>query len=64
MNFVLVNGSTPYPQTFCRLCCELIAGNSYLREIGTQLPYCDERCYSLQCEFSALMRESRARAVS
>ncbi len=64
MKFVLVNGRTAYPQTFCRLSCELIGGKSYLREIGTQLPYCDQRCYSLHCEFAALMREHRAKAVS
>jgi len=40
MRFVLVNGRTPCPQSFCLLCCELI-GTSYLREIGTRLPYCD-----------------------
>ncbi len=30
MKFVLVNGRTPYPQTFCMLCCESIK-SSYLR---------------------------------
>ena len=40
MRFVLVNGRTPCPQTFCMLCCEPI-GTSYLREIGTRLPYCE-----------------------
>src|SRR6266849_1948280 len=39
MRFVLVNGRTPCPQTFCVLCCEPI-GASYLREIGTRLCYC------------------------
>jgi len=43
MRFVLVNGRTPSPQSFCVLCCEPI-GASYLREIGTQLPYCDHNC--------------------
>ena len=45
MKFVLVNGRTPRPQSFCALCCEPI-GESYLRELGTRLSYCDQRCYS------------------
>jgi hypothetical protein len=35
MKFVLVNGRTPRPQSFCALCCEPI-GESYLRELTTQ----------------------------
>ena len=37
MKFVLVNGRTPRPQSFCALCCESIGG-SYLREIATRPP--------------------------
>jgi hypothetical protein len=44
MKFVLVNGRTPRPQSFCALCCEPI-GQSYLREISTRLSYCDHMCY-------------------
>jgi hypothetical protein len=44
MKFVLVNGRTPRPQSFCALCCEAI-GESYLRELTTQLSYCVHRCY-------------------
>jgi len=44
MEFVLVNGRTPRPQSFCVLCCEPI-GESYLREIGTRLSYCNHNCY-------------------
>jgi hypothetical protein len=40
MNFMLVNGRTPRPQSFCARCCEPI-GASYLREIATRLSYCD-----------------------
>jgi len=36
VKFVLVNGRTPRPQSFCALCCEPIGG-SYLREIATRL---------------------------
>jgi len=31
MKFVLVNGRSPRPQSFCALCCESI-GEGYLRE--------------------------------
>jgi hypothetical protein len=44
MKFVLVNGRTPRPQSFCALCCEPI-GETYLREIATGLSYCDHQCY-------------------
>ena len=44
VKFVLVNGRTPRPQSFCALCCEPI-GESYLREIATKLSYCDHKCY-------------------
>jgi hypothetical protein len=44
MNFVLVNGRTPRPQSFCAVCCAPIGG-SYLRELATRLSYCDHACY-------------------
>jgi hypothetical protein len=44
MKFVVVNGRTPRQQTRCALCCEPI-GKSYLRELTTQLSYCDHGCY-------------------
>ena len=44
MKFVLVNGRTPYPQTFCMLHCESIK-SGYLRATTTQYPYCDYECY-------------------
>ena len=37
MKFVLVNGRTPRPQSFCAVCCKPI-GESYLRELTTRLP--------------------------
>ena len=44
MKFVLVNGRSPTPQSFCALCCESI-GEGYLREIATRLSYCNHKCY-------------------
>jgi hypothetical protein len=52
MRFILVNGRTPCAQSSCVLCCRTI-GASYLREIGTQLPYCDHNCYAEQCKRAA-----------
>jgi hypothetical protein len=45
MKFILVNGRTPCPQSYCTQCCEPI-GETYLREIATGLSYCDHRCYA------------------
>jgi hypothetical protein len=61
MRFVLVNGRTPSPQSFCVLCCEPI-GASYLREIGTRLSYCDHSCYADHCKTAVMAIESHARA--
>jgi hypothetical protein len=44
MKFVLINGRTPCRESFCVLCCEPI-GDTYLREIATQLSYCGYKCY-------------------
>jgi hypothetical protein len=52
MRFVLVNGRTPRPQSFCAMCCEPI-GNGYLREIATRLSYCDRNCYLGRSTLSA-----------
>lgn len=60
--FVLVNDRTPFRQTRCLQCCERIGG-SYLREIGTRLPYCDYECYALFREAVAEQQE-RARVAS
>jgi hypothetical protein len=49
MNFVLVNGRTPCINSVCALCGQSI-GNSYLRELGTQLYYCDHGCYADHCK--------------
>jgi hypothetical protein len=44
MKFVMVNGRTPRQPSFCALCRGSI-GESYLREIATQLFYCSHGCY-------------------
>jgi hypothetical protein len=60
MRFVLVNGRTPCPQSFCVLCYEPI-GASYLREIETRLPYCDDKCYAVHCKNTVVL-DNHARA--
>lgn len=49
MNFILVNGRTPCRNSVCALCGQSIS-NSYLREMGTQLYYCDQSCYADHCK--------------
>jgi hypothetical protein len=45
MNFVLVNGRTPHGESFCGLCCQRIGHDGYVRDIRTQLCYCNTKCY-------------------
>jgi hypothetical protein len=59
MKFVVVNGRTPSPQSFCALCCESI-GESYLRDITTRHAYCDHQCYVGHCNVTAAAIERRA----
>jgi hypothetical protein len=49
MKFILVNGRTPCRNSTCALCSELIR-DCYLREMGTQLYYCDQICYADHCK--------------
>jgi hypothetical protein len=49
MNFILVNGRTPCRNSICALCGDSIR-NSYLREMGTHLYYCDQGCYVGHCK--------------
>ena len=61
VKFVVVNGRTPRPQSFCALCCEPI-GESYLREIATRLSYCDHKCYAGHRKGAAPALQKHARA--
>jgi hypothetical protein len=61
MKFVLVNDKTPKKRTFCALCGEPI-GAGYLREIGTQLCYCDPDCYTDHCKSAITALADFARA--
>jgi hypothetical protein len=61
VQYILVNGRTPRPQSFCALCCEPI-GESYLREIATRFSYCDQECYVDHREVAVSALQYRARA--
>jgi hypothetical protein len=61
MKFILVNGRSPSPQSFCALCCEPI-GESYLREVATRISYCDYRCYAGHCIIADRALKNYARA--
>ena len=62
MKFVLVNGRTPNPPSFCALCCVSI-GERYLRELTTRLSYCDHQCYLGHCKLAVHALQKRARAL-
>jgi hypothetical protein len=60
MRFIMVNGRTPRTQSACVL-CEKPLSTGYLREIGTQLTYCNYRCYADHCDSATQLLESRQR---
>ena len=62
MKFVLVNGRTPRPESFCALCCEPI-GESYLRELTTRLSYCSYECYLGHCKLEAQVQRPYLREI-
>jgi hypothetical protein len=61
MKFVLVNGRTPRPESFCALCCESIS-DSYLRELATRLSYCSYQCYLGHCMLAMSVLKEQAKA--
>ena len=62
MNFVLVNGRTPFRQSFCVLCSNPIGEGGYLRDIRTRLCYCGLACYALQSKSGMLLLEIHSKA--
>jgi hypothetical protein len=55
MNFMLVNGRTPHRESFCGLCCQRIGHDGYVRDIRTQLCYCNTNCYRAHSGSSSLV---------
>jgi hypothetical protein len=62
MNFVLVNGRTPFRQSFCVLCSKPIGEGGYLRDVQTRLCYCGLACYALQSKSGKLLLEIHSKA--
>jgi hypothetical protein len=60
VRFILVNGRSPQRRSFCVMCDQPIA-TSYLREIGTDLTYCNHNCYVDHCRSATLLLENQAR---
>jgi hypothetical protein len=61
MRFILVNGRTPCSHSACVMCDQPIAAR-YLREVGTHLVYCDDRCYADHCRSAVQLLDGQARA--
>jgi hypothetical protein len=61
MQFVLVNGRVPRPESSCVMCCEPI-GESYLREIATRFSYCSLKCYATHCKLGVPVISSHVKA--
>jgi hypothetical protein len=61
VRFILVNGRTPCARSLCMTCDQSVGAN-YLREVGTQLIYCDHNCYVAHCKTAVLLLESQSRA--
>ena len=62
MRFVLVNGRTPFRQSFCALCREPIGEGGYLRDIRTRRCYCGAECYALKSGDAVMLLENQAKA--
>jgi hypothetical protein len=55
MRCVIVNGAKLKAQACCAHCGQAI-GDSYIREIGSRLIYCDFDCYSVALETAVVTR--------
>jgi len=58
MRCILVNGANLKADTFCAHCGNQV-GESYVREIGTRLIYCDYHCYGIALKTSVSALEYR-----
>jgi hypothetical protein len=63
MRCVVVNGANLKAETACAHCGNKI-GESYVREIGSRLIYCDFRCYCVAVERAITVLGYRAQALS
>ena len=61
MKFMLVNGRILRSHSYCAMCRNGI-GESYLRELGTGLSYCNHDCYLGNIKLPVLALHHQARA--
>lgn len=57
MRCILINGAQLKANTFCAHCGSKIR-DSYVREIGSKLIFCDYQCYSMATDSAAANRAS------
>jgi hypothetical protein len=62
MRCIVVNGAKLKAEALCAHCGNKV-GESYVREIGTGLIYCDFHCYSVAVETSVGVLGYRAPAI-
>jgi hypothetical protein len=62
MRCVVVNGAHLKAETSCAHCGDKI-GQSYVREIGSRLIYCDFQCYRAAVENALAVLSSRVPAL-
>jgi hypothetical protein len=60
MNFILVNGRTPRPQSFCARCGEPPSGQATYEK--SQLGSSDHECYAGEGKFAVSIVQNHARA--
>lgn len=63
MRYILVNGRTPKDMQTCFVCGARLE-ESYVREIGVRLFYCDALCLAGAIKSSQLAVEHHAREVN
>ena len=62
MRCIIVNDAYLKAEAFCAHCGNRI-GESYVREIGSRLTYCDYRCYGVALKSSTAALGCRALAL-
>jgi len=63
MRCILVSDANLKSDTFCTYCCKKI-GDSYAREIGSRLIYCDYDCYQFAAETPVVTLNARVMSTN
>lgn len=64
MRFIMVNDRVPMDESIRCSCCVLPFKAGYIREIGTNLLYCDMVCFKFSEKVAIAAIEDHARHVS